>query len=115
MYKIDLKQFNKVQIPFVHPIYSGLGVFDDEKYHPVIKIKDNWYALTHTKSNNCVECNTTITGVYYGEDKIRQSYIIKCNTPKRVAKKIGGYIYLKPLFDFFKKYSTFNSIEELMV
>lgn len=115
MYKIDLQQFNKVQIPFVHPIYSGFGVFDDEKYHPIIKIKNNWYALTHAKYDKCIECNTTITGAYYGKDKIRQSYIVKCKEPKRLAKKVSGYIYVKPLFSYFKKHSFFRSIEELMV
>lgn len=106
----DIDKYNRVQKRFLHPVYSGLNVFSDnindiKNWHPCFKIKNQWFAITHTVSNNCVIINQNdLQGKYCTGFYKHISYITKCDKPKKLAREISGYIKIDGYVEYFNQY-----------
>lgn len=110
---LDFEQFRPCELPFVYPLYSGYNLFDDNKWHPTLKIKNKWFAITHTESSKAMRIAVKMTGRFYTKDMIRNSYILPCNEPTKLTKRVSGYICINPLIPYFKKQLRISSVEDL--
>lgn len=111
---LDLEQFRQWQMPYVYPLYSGYGLFDDDKYHPFFIINGVCFAISHTSNKISVSLQAKITGKYYSYTR-KTSYVSVCNKPKKYFKNVAGYIYIKPLSEYLKKELNVNSVLDLQI